>query len=529
MKLPPAARAPAPANDHRRRPPEESGPRRRASTPSPNDFVDYAQAKTEDTTTSQRPADAYEKWLAGQFADRDDRDDREERTTAAEMEPPVRRGGHGSGIRGRGREPSYHDAYRDPMPTAVEVQMDEAPPTMERSEPWDVRVSHEANDSHDDYAPRDFDTDRDYAEPRDDYAPASESYAYANAHREPEPSHDEQQPEYKSGETRMGAPQRGLSRSISAPGLYEQKIPQAPAVPRIATPFSGFNQRSYAPQASAQMPSYERPSPPPQPLALMHQSPSMQMQAMQMQAMQMQQQMQQMQQMQSMQRQMAAQGAVSASSPGRAFPPLLTQVVSTRSGPADAKEVHRAPWFCLGLAVGVISMVVAFFWPSHAESTASTPLPTMQINPPAPQPPAYVQPPAQAVAPSPVPQAPVPQMGQMGQMGVAPAPLPPATQAVAPMPPPQSALSMQKLPTVDVRSLPVAGAKAQPPPPAPRPRYTRPQAPRRPAAPPPKPLPQDDDSDVAPPERLPQAAPKAAPAPAQDSNALAPDTLLQAL
>jgi hypothetical protein len=497
MRPPPTARTP---HDGRR---EESGPYRRSLVPTQSDFVDYAEAKTEDTTTSNRPMDAYEEWLTERFSDSQDRD---EVTTAAEVAPPVRRQ---SGL--RNREPSRPDAYRDAMPTALEVQMDESPPTMDRSEPWEVPVSHDQA-----FESQEFDTDREpvreeYSEPRNEYP----------QEREPK--------EYKSGETRMGAPRVGYQQPSEVAEVYSRKIPPAPGVPRIATPFGGFNQPQYAqpaPVPAYERPSYDRQSYDPLPLKqrVMHE-PSMQPQQMP----QMQAQMQ-MHQMQQMQRPMQAQSVVATTPPSRPFQPLLTQVVTSN---APQKEVHRAPWFCLGLAVGVVSMVVAFFLPtSHAEVAAS-PLPTMQITPPAQQPmqpPAAVQPPMQQQAQQQMqPMAPPAQATMPPQAGM-PMPLPPAT-AVVPPPAQASIASSQKLPTVDVRSLPVAGAKAQAPAPTPRrPQYAaRPQAPRRPAAPPPKPLPQDDD-DAPEAKAAPQPAPKPAPAQqAQDANALAADTLLQAL
>jgi hypothetical protein len=480
MRPPPAARIPA--NDGRGSV-AESGPRRSVNPSSGagrrNDFIDYAESRKEDTTTSQRPMDAYEQWLSDRFAEGQDAD---EATTAAEVEPPVRR--RESGV--RNREPSMPDPYRDAMPTALEVDMNEAPPTMERSEPWQVPVEEE-----------------------------------------PEPR------EYQSGETRMRAP-RGLSQNSDVSDLYAQKIPPAPAVPRIATPFGGFNQRAYAqpsapvaPVPAYERPSYDRPAPAYErpsydrqsydraaPLPLQQRAMHVPSMSQPMAPMQMPQ-LQHMQQLQAMQTPRAPQQ------------PLLTQVV-TANGPQ--KEVHRAPWFCLGLAVGVISMVIAFFMPaSRTESVASAPLPTMQITPPAqPQQQQAMQPPVAAQPPmqQPMQMQPMQPGVPAPQVGTA-MPLPPATQVVPP--PAQASIgSSQKLPTVDVRSLPVAGAKAQAPAPR-RPQYAaRPQAPRRPAAPPPKPAAQDDDD--APAERAPQAAPKPAPAQqAQDTSSLAADTLLQAL
>jgi hypothetical protein len=322
----------------------------------------------------------------------------------------------------------------------------------------------------------------------------------------------------------MGQPRGYASNSASPEAIevYSQKIPPAPAMPRIATPFGGFNRQAYAAPVQRQPQAMYSPS-----MHLSMNGQSMHGQSMNGQGMNA-------PAMQPMQQPMYRQSAVATAPPSRPFPPLPTQVVTAGS---SAKEVHRAPWFCLGLAVGVVSMVVAFFMPtSHAEPVASSPLPTMQIAPTqqqaaqaptAMQPPTMVQPPMQQQM-----QPMQPMQAQPPAQAIAPAPLPPATQAVAPMQPAPSIASSQKqLPTVDVRSLPVAGAKAQAPAPR-RPQYAaRPQAPRRPAAQPPKPLPQDDDDALAERAPAPAPAPKAAPAQqqAQDTNALAADTLLQAL
>jgi len=242
---------------------------------------------------------------------------------------------------------------------------------------------------------------------------------------------------------------------------------------------------------------------------------SAQLQALRMQAMQ-QLQMQQMQaahaqQMQQMQaahmqvQQQLQQRVVAA--PHAPGAPAVPQA-QTKS---ESRVVHRAPWFCLGLMFGVAAMVAAFFMPGSRESAVADAAKQTQVVqvPQGPQPP-----PPQQYAPPP----------QMGMPGMAPAAqMQPPSQMTAP---PQMQAQAQTpqgaskpVPTVDVRTLPIAGQKTAAPVAAAR-RPARPPARRAPA---PKPLADDDDS--APSSQ--GAAPKPAAAPPADT--VSPDTLLQAL
>lgn len=332
------------------------------------------------------------------------------------------------------------------------------------------------------------------------------------------------------GDTRNGMPK--VSSAVASQPL---PLMNPAAAPRITTAM-GLGPAGFAPV---------QPQPiQPQPIhQLQHVSPGSQqipLQSAQLQALRMQA-MQQLQQMHSAQMQSAPvqmpsgsmQSAPMQSAPmqlqqiagphmftGPVVTPGLGQVRAPNSATkSESKVVHRAPWFCLGLMVGVAAMVAAFFMPAARETPVADGPKAGQVA-------------QQQVVQQPTMQQPAAQMGQQQfphqVMPQTNAPMQPQVMA-----PPQSTLAPQAapaqatgpqskpVPTVDVRTLPIAGQKtAQASAPAPARRaVARPQPAAR-RAPAPRPLADDDDAPAA-------AAPKAAtPAPSDTVN---PDTLLQAL
>jgi len=258
----------------------------------------------------------------------------------------------------------------------------------------------------------------------------------------------------------------------------------------------------------------------------MQQLQQMQMQSAQMQSAQMQSaQMQPAQMQQAAQPYMVLNGVSGASGP--VLTPGLNQVRPVMAKGTESKVVHRAPWFCLGLMVGVAAMVAAFFMPASRDGRDGTSVEGPKAQAAVQYPQQAQQPMAGAAqqqfgAPLGQPQSPPQQMvppQQMGpQMGA-----PPQSMGTPPQmtpPAPQAAAAAKPMPTVDVRTLPIAGQKTSQAAPVRR-APARAQAPaRRPAAAP-KPQPLADDDDA------PAPAPKAAtPAPSDTVN---PDTFLQAL
>jgi hypothetical protein len=222
------------------------------------------------------------------------------------------------------------------------------------------------------------------------------------------------------------------------------------------------------------------------------------------------------------------------------YPAVSGPVLTPGARAPEGKSFNRAPWFCLGLMVGVAAMVAAFFMPAapaHGEPTASSPPKVAgqfpgQVGPQAQMPqvqpgqmqPSQMQPgqmqPGQMQPGQMQPGQMQPGQMQPGQMqpgaqaqGGVMQPSAPPTQTQAPQAP-VAAAAGKPMPTVDVRTLPIAGQKTAQATPARR-SAPRPQPARR--APAPKPLADDDD------------APSAAPAAPKPADTVSSDVFLQAL
>ena len=202
--------------------------------------------------------------------------------------------------------------------------------------------------------------------------------------------------------------------------------------------------------------------------------------------------------------------------------PVLTPGLSPSLTRSQESRFQRAPWFCLGLMFGVAAMVMAFFLPAReaAPSIQAAPIGQTQAaqaqaaqtpgaRSPSVAPPQLVTPPgnAPAAAAAPVtpgtPGTPAAASTSSQSSGTSQASVPPpialSTGPSTGAPAAITAPASKPVPTVDVRTLPVAGQRTTG-----SPRRAGGRGPQRRAAAAPKPQPQpqspanDDDAKPAP-------------------------------
>ena len=198
------------------------------------------------------------------------------------------------------------------------------------------------------------------------------------------------------------------------------------------------------------------------------------------------------------------QGTAGLAAPAFVTPGAPGTTRRTRGADGKSSRFNRAPWFCLGLMVGVAAMVAAFFLPAR-EAPSATSVQVTPIGQSGQNQDSLVGPQvAQQVAPPQAVQAPT-APPQLSLASPASPPAAPQSQGASGQPQTgaQVAAVGKPVPTVDVRTLPVAGQKVAAPSRRGRPRRVGPtqSSPKAPSAQPQAPA-DDDKATPASPESV---------------------------